>query len=535
MRRLLATLAFGLFGSAAQADVMQPLLGRVPLTVIGCALQGYPIPTSADMLVYSDPINAALRFWNGIGAGNYEIRRAVQPWVRVNITYQQGKDADRGVVENACLNAARINGTAGPENGVRLFLIHPEVDTYGGNGRMMTGTLRNGDRSRTNGNVLINDALVSHELGHGIGLPHAMGNLNSTRPEPPYVYGDQFAVMGPNMSDIAPYSRDRLGLYERDRVFRFGWDMRTEHELTLADPNSNSRGYHLVRIPFDNNDPNHYLLVEWSRKYTDRARTMRQDGRLYIYEVKVPGRSVDPWGNPMIESLRSVLLYEGRDNRTPLTPTFVRPIQSYNRGPVQIDVISGGPRSDSARVRIRNSRANWCAPGFVWREANASDKACVSGRRRAEVARENAGAARRRNPDGSCKYGAVWREATGLSDKVCVTPASRKLVREENTAQTSTRSPRLAWNALGPNTCKPGLVWREAHQRDWVCVTPARRAAVAEENRLAPGRTGSNGRCKRGFVWRETALSDRTCVPFASRSLTAQENANRLDTRRWRE
>jgi hypothetical protein len=79
----------------------------------------------------------------------------------------------------------------------------------------------------------------------------------------------------------------------------------------------------------------------------------------------------------------------------------------------------------------------------------------------------------------TCKSGFVWREARS-SDLVCVTPASRAKVTEEN---------RNAAQGVQPGaapTCRSGLVWREAFSGDVVCVPPGRRDEVREENRVGP-------------------------------------------------
>ncbi|MCB9994240.1 MAG: SH3 domain-containing protein [Hyphomicrobiaceae bacterium] len=80
-------------------------------------------------------------------------------------------------------------------------------------------------------------------------------------------------------------------------------------------------------------------------------------------------------------------------------------------------------------------------------------------------------------PD-TCKQGYVWREAHP-QDHVCVTPQSRTLVAQENANAGLYVDPN---GAYGPNSCKQGFVWREAYQGDVVCVTPQRRADVHQEN-----------------------------------------------------
>ena len=64
-------------------------------------------------------------------------------------------------------------------------------------------------------------------------------------------------------------------------------------------------------------------------------------------------------------------------------------------------------------------------------------------------------------------------------DHVCVVPARRSAAANENAIAGSRVDPT---GPYGPNTCKPGFVWREAYSGDVVCVTPARRTEVKQEN-----------------------------------------------------
>lgn len=84
-----------------------------------------------------------------------------------------------------------------------------------------------------------------------------------------------------------------------------------------------------------------------------------------------------------------------------------------------------------------------------------------------------------------CASGFVWREAVA-GDRVCVTPESRARVADETRTAAERREP--GGGAYGPNTCRSGFVWRAATPEDLVCVTPARRDEVAEENARAGAR-----------------------------------------------
>lgn len=78
-----------------------------------------------------------------------------------------------------------------------------------------------------------------------------------------------------------------------------------------------------------------------------------------------------------------------------------------------------------------------------------------------------------------CETGFVWREANA-TDRVCVTPAIRAQTQEENRLAASRRSP--TGGAYGPNTCLQGYVWREAYPGDVVCVPGSSRDQARRDN-----------------------------------------------------
>lgn len=86
---------------------------------------------------------------------------------------------------------------------------------------------------------------------------------------------------------------------------------------------------------------------------------------------------------------------------------------------------------------------------------------------------------------GACIEGFVWREAWA-GDRVCVTPESRYLAAQENANAAARRSP--YGGAYGPDTCLQGYVWRDGFVGDHVCVSGERRSVVAQENAAGPSR-----------------------------------------------
>jgi hypothetical protein len=96
----------------------------------------------------------------------------------------------------------------------------------------------------------------------------------------------------------------------------------------------------------------------------------------------------------------------------------------------------------------------------------------------------------------------------------------------------------------GPDTCKPGFVWRDAVPGDHICVTPERRQKVADDFHTAKSRRAPSeefciyvadpiacGRgqkpCLEGFVPRDVPGENViVCVDQKEADLIAQENAN---------
>jgi Protein of unknown function (DUF1036) len=90
----------------------------------------------------------------------------------------------------------------------------------------------------------------------------------------------------------------------------------------------------------------------------------------------------------------------------------------------------------------------------------------------------------------ACKQGYVFREA-GANDRVCVTPQVRAQTGYENAVAASRRE--ANGGPYGPDTCKQGYVWREAIPNDRVCVTPEVRSQAAEDNQRSTDRRVPKG------------------------------------------
>lgn len=90
--------------------------------------------------------------------------------------------------------------------------------------------------------------------------------------------------------------------------------------------------------------------------------------------------------------------------------------------------------------------------------------------------------------EAGCKSGYVWRDAQD-GDGACVTPAERAEAKAQNANGANNR--KIGGGAYGPNTCRDGYVWREAFAGDVVCVTPHERAKAQRQNAASPQHTAN--------------------------------------------
>ncbi|MFB7177726.1 hypothetical protein ACFCYI_08505 [Streptomyces sp. NPDC056257] len=149
-----------------------------------------------------------------------------------------------------------------------------------------------------------------------------------------------------------------------------------------------------------------------------------------------------------------------------------------------------------------------CPPGYVYRYHDLGPDGCEP---EAENPNRKAGGGAS-GPD-TCKPGYVWRDSY-VGDHLCVRPEDRQAVHD---AKTKNRQP--GGGASGPDTCKPGYVWRDSYAGDHLCVTPEDRQAAHDANpNLQPG-GGASGpdTCKPGYVWRDSYVGDHLCVTPAER------------------
>lgn len=504
------------------------------MSVLLCKYSDAPTPANSKSYYEGLAVNTGsgghADFWNDVSFGGVSLQGSVvQGWYTLDQTeaearaYGGGGSSDRIKKFTDCRDKAADEGYTAPADHIVIVITSPGIDTFGFSGGAFLGE---------NANV----GVMAHEVGHGMDLKHSFSDdssyQNATWSAPgeyddlwdtmsyANVYSKNTGSYGNGGPGLNAYHRDRLGWLRKDKIFRFGADGASDRTLTLTALNRpNNPGFQMVRIPFDTGDRYHYYTVEY-RVDQDWDSGFPSDIVL-IHEIDE--------GTP-----NSYLSYLLRD--TALASRA--PVQSLNRNGVRIDIISTDAASNSAVVRVRSTKAaQWCLQGYVWREASPTDKVCVTPARRTQVANENAQAESHQSPNGgafgpeTCLPGYVWREAFP-GDRVCVTPSSRTLAANENLEAMETR---LGSAAYGPNICTIGHVWREADLSDWVCVTPERRSEVAIENALAPSRVQPGGgaygpdTCKPGFVWREAFTGDHACVTPASRSTARSESETAND------
>ena len=511
--------------TATPAFAGHPFRGSAKWSIILCTFSDSP-PTTRDAGFFRNMmVNAATGgvadYWGTLSRSGVNMNgSAVAGWYRQSRTVAQAQARGRIDRYNDCKDAARTAATGSytpPADHLVAVVTSPGIDLFG-----MPGV----------GAFLPDDVDLGgfgHEGGHGLGLNHSFSD------DPTYQnaswsqigeYDDPWDVMsyancfgiattsfgfgGPGLNG---YHLDRMGWLPRNEIRTFGAGGETSQSITLSSLYGGTGGTRLVRVPFDPGDLFRYYTVEFRQK--------------------------TGWDNGIPASI--VLIHETRKDASNAYFSYLLrqrtgnrdPVQSLNANGVMINVTSTA--AGTATVQVTSDFTNRCLVGFVWREANAADRVCVTPQVRTETRNDNAQAANRRQPGGgpfgpdTCRAGFVWREAFP-NDHVCVPPTTRTRSGEENRAAAERRNP--ARFVFGPNTCKSGFVWRDADGMDFVCVAGATRTETGNENSLAASRRQPGGgpfgpnTCRPGFVWREAFPNDFVCVPPASRTRARTDNAD---------
>jgi len=517
--KILAAAAVCLFIFCLSNGEARPYRGAIAWSFILCKFSDSPTPPHdvnyyRNMTIVTgtkglDDYVSAISYGKANLAGSVVHGWYTEPHT---LAYEQGL-SNRWQRVQDCLDAAAASATDPyvPPTGQRVYVItSPGVDLAGWENTAAIG----GD------DVALPE--IAHEFGHGIGLNHSWSNdvtwkdaawAGGGEYDNPWdlmsaanVYVDPTGVFGGGPPLLNGHHLDEMGWVPKSRILTLGVDGILSREVTLAAlTHPEASGSLLVRIPFDAGDRFHYYTVEY--------------------------RTADGWDSGIPANI--VMINEVQNNGSYYQTTLIRqlgsfagtgdgpPVQSLDVNGVKITVKTMA--GHQATVDVSTTFALPCAQGYVWREASAIDRVCVTGAVRAQAAADNAQAGSRHLPNSTtCVQGFVWREAYP-GDVVCVTGATRAQAKADNAQAYDHVNEGLV--SYGPNTCKFGYVWRDGDDSDYVCVTGAMRAQAAADNAAAGSRHVPNSDiCVQGYVWREAWPGDHVCVTPATRSQAKSDN-----------
>jgi hypothetical protein len=433
----------------------------------------------------------------------------VRDWRSMSFTKAQETSKSRGQKIQDCVDTHAAAGYSVPAGHRVVAIINAAVDSGAAGGRVLLDPLA------------WNIAFAAHEMGHGYGLGHSFSNDPDYQNADWSQYGeyddpwDEMSAMNVYGWNTTRFGNGGVGFsaFHRDEK---GW-ISSDRIRTFGADGIASRTITIAPLEAPANAGP--LLV----------RVPFDSGDLFHYYT-VEYRRATGWSRGIPGD--TVLIHEVKGGDPHLIRNLARPgrppAQSLHTGAVSIHVDSISPTG--ASVSIYSNITTRCIAGYVWREARLSDRVCVTPATRQQTRADNQAAPSRWTNGAygphTCIQGYVWREAFP-GDDVCVTPTVRNQVKADNAAAPSRRNPaRLVY---GPNTCKSGYVFREADRADWVCVSASVRNQTRADNAAASSRwtNGPYGphTCIQGYVWREAFPGDDVCVATSVRAQAQADNA----------
>uniref|UniRef100_A0A915N335 Uncharacterized protein n=1 Tax=Meloidogyne javanica TaxID=6303 RepID=A0A915N335_MELJA len=220
---------------------------------------------------------------------------------------------------------------------------------------------------KKNGVLLTPQLVFSSVLTHEMVFPYASSgeyddryDLMSTANA--YMYHSNFGMSGPGLN--GPHL-DYLGWLPMDRMLYFGRESGNNYTLRLSSisvPHNQTRGWLLIMLPYDRDDPNNYYTIELRTPHNfDRGIEQAKHEILNIYTTNLAfcsgTSSSEKWHkSKRDEQLRLVRLLNGGDFKK----QFGRQNFFSNR---------------------KTFGANSCRRGFVWRSLDSYDYVCVTEQR----------------------------------------------------------------------------------------------------------------------------------------------------------
>ncbi|KAI6197261.1 hypothetical protein M3Y94_01203400 [Aphelenchoides besseyi] len=335
---------------------------------------------------------------------------------------------------------------------------------------------------------LMFSSVLTHEMVHSFHI--ALGeyadvfDLMSTANA--YMHRTSFGMSGPGLNAA---HLDVLGWLPMDRTLYFGKDGRQNYTLRLSSlsvPHNRTRGWLLVMIPYDRDDPRNFYTIELRTPHNFDRGILQPS--ILIHRVHRSGGSY-----------YSELLSQGQDFH-----------ELTAEGTEWVKFLDADINGHFPVIRVSVKRM-YASDADITVSSTFSPTECRLGEKRWQTENET-----QRND---------LNETIASEDLNYVCLEKDRQPNATDIEQQITRQNFYSsLTTYGANCCKAGWVWRAIDAYDFVCVDRQRRDVAQSEVDQQESRV-RNGDCLSPYIKRDAFPGDTVCVTPVEKLLSIRETA----------